>query len=296
MRHLNKNQDKKSILIVGSQGMLGREVVEVLQQDSWIQTFGGGEIHACDIDEIDITDPQSIAQGFERFTAELLINCAAYTDVDGCETNRRQAFAVNGDGPGHLARACRAHHSKLIHISTDFVFNGRGDRPYQPEDPPDPISVYGQSKLAGERALQENIQDYIIVRTSWLFGKHGENFVSTICRLGQERPYLEVVDDQVGSPTYAVDLARALLHLAAAGARGIFHFSNEGHCTWYEFAGEIVRQFGLRTEIRPIRSEKLDRPALRPSWSVMDITRYKEATGQSVRRWQDALADYQRQF
>ncbi len=287
----------RSILVIGAKGMLGTEVMEALGQERWVQALGGSEIHGCDIEEVDITDSQSVGRCFDRCAPQLVINCAAYTDVDGCESHREQAWAVNGEGPGHLARACGTHNSRLVHVSTDFVFNGGGaPRLYQEEDEPDPISVYGQSKLAGEEAIQANMEDYIIVRTSWLFGRYGRNFVSTICRAAQDREFLEVVDDQVGSPTYAVDLAEALLHLAAVEGQGIFHFSNEGQCSWFEFAGEIVRQFGLPTEVRPTTTEKFKRPAPRPAWSVMDISRYKQTTGQSVRSWQDALADYRRQW
>ena len=288
----SKPKNIKSLLIIGAQGMLGRQLVDTLKQDQWRRTFDSSAIHECDIHEVDITDPPSVRRCFDMFSPQLVINCAAYTNVDGCETHQPEAFAANADGPLHLAQNCQKHHAKLIHVSTDFVFDGRGDRPYLPDDPTGPTCVYGLSKLDGEQAIQNNLPDHAIVRTSWLFGKYGPNFVSTIRRLADQRDVLEVVNDQIGSPTYAVDLAQALLHLAIADARGIFHFCNTGHCSWFDFAVEIVRIFDLNPKIRPITSEKLNQPAPRPQWSVMDTAKYRQITDQPIRSWQDALKHY----
>ena len=288
----NDNQKIKSLLIIGAQGMLGRQLTDTLKQDRWRRAFDSCALHECDIHEVDITDPQSVRRCFDLFSPQLVINCAAYTNVDGSETHPQQAFAVNADGPLHLAQNCLKHRAKLIHVSTDFVFDGQADRPYLPDDPTGPVSVYGRSKLAGEQAVQKNLTDHAIVRTSWLFGKYGNNFVSTIRRLADERDHLEVVNDQVGSPTYAVDLAQALLHLARADARGIFHFCNTGPCSWFDFALEIVKIFDLKPDVQPITSQKLNRLAPRPKWSVLDTAKYRHLTGQTVRTWQDALKHY----
>ncbi|MCP4713421.1 MAG: dTDP-4-dehydrorhamnose reductase [Planctomycetes bacterium] len=296
MQNNTKTKNIKSLLIIGAQGMLGRQLVDTLTQDQWRRTFDSCAIHECDIHEVDITEPHSVRRCFDMFSPELVINCAAYTNVDDCETHCRDAFAVNADGPLHLAQNCQKHHAKLIHVSTDFVFGGHGERPYLPDDPTGPISVYGKSKLAGEQAIQKNLPDHAIVRTSWLFGKYGNNFIATICRLAEQRDHLEIVNDQIGSPTYAVDLAQALLHLAVADARGIFHFCNQGYCSWFDFAREIVKIFNLKTNVQPINSEKLKRPAPRPKWSVMDTDKYRHITNQPIRSWQNALKHYSNNF
>lgn len=291
-RRVEGSKGKRSVLVVGAKGMLGSEVVATLEGRNRQEQIGHCQIHAVDLDEIDITNLDSVNLYFDRCQPQMVINCAAFTDVDGCETNREIAMAVNGDGPRHLALACHAHNAKLVHISTDFVFDGQKKTPYLPDDPTGPLSIYGESKLAGELAVRQTLNDHIILRTSWLFGKKGENFVSTIRRLAQKQEFLEVVTDQIGSPTYAVDLADAIFHLVHANANGIFHFCNGGNCSWYEFACEIVRQSNLTVEIRPVTSEQFARPAVRPGWSVMDTGRYQQITGQSIRSWQEALADY----
>ncbi len=289
---MNFWQNINSILVVGAKGMLGHEVIAALRENPWREKIGPRQVHAFDLEEIDITKLTGIKRCFETTRPQLVINCAAYTDVDGCETHRETAFAVNGDGPGNLAQTCRETNAKLIHLSTDFVFDGRKDRPYLPDDPTGPLSVYGESKLVGETVVQQNLENHIILRTSWLFGAHGKNFVTSIRRLAQEREYLEVVHDQIGSPTYAADLAQAILYLAEVDAKGIFHFCNEGVCSWYDFAVEIVRQSNLSVEVRPMASDRLCRPAPRPAWSVLDTAQYRQATGQPIRRWQEALTEY----
>jgi len=283
-------QDIHTVAVVGAKGMLGRDVASALKQCDWLG--GDLEIELYDIDEIDIADKQSVAETLRLDKSCLVINCAAYTNVDGCETERELAFAVNGNGPGNLAELCHRQKAKLVHISTDFVFDGKSSIPYLPDDKTCPLSVYGQSKLAGEIAVTQNDPEHLIVRISWLFGKHGKNFVSTIAQIAGEKEYLEVVDDQIGSPTYTVDLAEAILHLVRVDGQGIYHFCNAGQCSWHGFAAEIVKQLGLQTPVRPIGSEQLSRPAARPGYSLLDISCYLEATGQTVRSWQGALADY----
>jgi dTDP-4-dehydrorhamnose reductase len=293
---LNYWKNMNSILVVGAKGMLGCEVVSALDGDPWKTKIASCQVHAVDLEEIDITKTVSVKKCFNSTQPQLVINCAAYTDVDGCETHRDIAMAVNGDGPGNLALACREHKAKLIHISTDFVFDGKKNAPYLPDDPTGPLSVYGESKLAGETAVRQNLEDHIILRTSWLFGQRGKNFVAAIRRLAQQRESLDVVNDQVGSPTYAVDLARAILHLVEVDAVGTFHFCNEGICSRYDFACEIVRQSNLSAEVHSVTSDRFPRPASRPAWSVLDTAQYRQTAGRPIRPWQEALADYLRDF
>lgn len=285
-------QDLESVLVTGARGMLGTELVAALRRSRWRQKHRHDPVHPCDIDEMDITNPGVIEKYLSTRQPQLVINCAADTDVDGCESNPARAYAINAEGPMHLARVCRRHGCKLVHISTDFVFDGKGRWPYRPTDETGPLSVYGKSKLAGEQAVQKELDEYLIVRTAWLFGKAGRNFVSTIRQLAQEKNQIEVIKDQVGSPTYAVDLAAAIINLVNVAAEGIYHFANTGRCSWYEFACEIVRCCGFRTKVTPVTSAKLKRPAPRPAWSVLDTGKYQKATGCPVRPWQDALAEY----
>ena len=283
--------DVRSVLVVGAKGMLGTDVTEAVGSS---QCTGRSDfdVTAVDIEQIDITDAASVQSCMESCRPDIVVNCAAYTDVDGCETNSQTAFAVNAAGPMNLAVACKAAGCKLVHISTDFVFDGERRGAYLPTDEPNPLSVYGESKLAGEQNVQRNLDDHLIVRTSWLYGSHGKNFVTTIAKAARQREYLEVVDDQVGSPTYTVDLAAAILALIGAAARGMYHFHNRGHCSWYEFARQIVRLCRIDVEVRPISTAKLGRPARRPSWSVLDMGCFERATGKPVRTWQGALAEF----
>ena len=285
-------KEVNSVLVVGAKGMLGSNVVAALRASGWATDGANRRIHPVDIEEIDITDPASVSKCIQQCRPAVLINCAGYTDVDGCETNSEQAFAVNAAGPMNLAEHCARANCKLVHISTDFVFNGRATKPYLPDDKPDPLSVYARSKLAGEQNVHDKLNDHLIVRTSWLFGIGGKNFVTTIANAARQRDHLEIVDDQVGSPTYTVDLAEALLAMIGAQATGTYHFRNEGQCSWYQFGCQIVKQYGIDIEVRPISSEQMSRPATRPKWSVLDITSYKQTTGRTVRPWPDALADF----
>lgn len=272
------------ILVIGSNGMLARDVIDALQTHH--------ELHVCDHPHIDICRAASVMPFLERHQPDWVLNCAAYTNVDGAETNRDLAFAVNGDGPGILAYACRAQGSRLCHISTDFVFNGNAQQPYCETDPTGPLSVYGQSKLAGEQKIQQVFNDYLIVRTSWLFGHGGHNFVKTICRLAAERPEVQVVDDQRGSPTSAADLAGILKVALEKNLRGIYHACNTGICSWFEFAREAVALAGLNGRVVPTTTEHMPRPAPRPAFSAMDCSKISRDCGLQIRHWREALRDY----
>lgn len=234
---------------------------------------------------------------------DVIVNCAAYTNVDGCETNGDRAFKGNGEGPGYLAEAALELDATLVHISTDYVFPGDKREPYREDDPTGPVSAYGRSKLAGEQAIAASgLTKYFIVRTSWLYGPGGNNFVETILRLAREREQLRIVADQHGSPTYTADLAQGIFSLLASAKErptyGLNHFSNTGFCTWYEFAERIVslaRSHNLPVKVDsllPIRTEEYPLPAQRPAYSVFSTAKYEEATGQTPPHWHDSLMSY----
>jgi dTDP-4-dehydrorhamnose reductase len=247
------------LLITGAAGMLGREVSAAAE----------GAV-ALSRSELDITDPGAVGAAVRAAAPDVVVNCAAYTDVDGAEEAVDESMAINGVGAGNVARSASAVGAWTIHISSDYVFDGSKREPYVESDATGPVSRYGSSKLAGERAVTEAAPDgHTIVRSSWLFGTGGPCFPATILRLARERDELTVVDDQVGCPTFTAHLARALLELAAARPSGIVHVAGSGQCSWYEFAGRIVERAGLRCRISPGRTEDLARPAPRPAYSVL---------------------------
>lgn len=279
-----------SVLLLGARGMLGCALAERLAAR---RAHGAvGDLACWDIQELDICDAAAVGRTIDQLQPDLVINCAAYTDVDGCEANAETAMAVNGAAPGHVAQACARGGALCVHLSTDFVFDGASRRPYRPDDAPHPLSVYGRSKLAGERAVAEATGKYLIVRTSWLFGPRGRNFVEAILQRAEQGEALRVVDDQVGRPTFAGDLADAILRLVDHGARGVYHFANAGACSWHEFAGRIVALAGYRVPVAAISSRELGRPARRPAYSVLDTGDYERLTGAAPARWEDALERY----
>lgn len=251
-----------------------------------------GGVSGADLPECDIRSPASIASLLAARRPRWVVNAAAYTNVDGCEAARDLAFAINGTGAGNLARACRAASATLVQLSSDFVFAGTKGSPYTEEDAPRPLSVYGESKLAGEEAVRAAGGRSVIVRTAWLFGRGGKNFPDTILARARETGKLKVVDDQVGCPTYAVDLAQGIAALMRAGAEGIVHVTNRGSCSWYEYARFIVAAAGVAAEVVPARSEELKRPARRPPWSVLSLERFETITGRRMRPWQEAVREY----
>ena len=277
-----------TILVVGGRGMLGTDLVSLLQGDPSVTAA------SADLGEIDITDAGSIGRCLDSVRPNAIINCAAFTNVDACETQEQTAFAVNALGPELLAKACAPRGIRLLQISTDYVFDGTRTEPYLPGCPPSPSSAYGRTKLAGERAVAANCPNHLIVRTAWLYGKHGKNFVHTILRLANEKPELRVVSDQVGSPTFTRDLAPLLAKLALADATGITHATNSGRCSWFEFACEIVKLAGLTTPVKPIPSSEYPTPAKRPAFSVLDCSRTEHLAGMKIRHWRDALAEFLR--
>ncbi len=272
------------ILITGSKGMLAADLIKELDG---IYGITGRDIH-----DYDICDRDTVLAEINRLKPDCVINCAAYTHVDMCETETDLAFAVNAEGVKNLALGCKQAGCILIQISTDFVFDGKKTSPYVETDPVNPLSVYGKSKLGGEKYIQEILDDYLIVRTSWLFGRSGKNFVETIGALSKERELLEVVDDQTGSPTFTVDLAKAIRALIAVSARGIFHVCNSDSCSWYDFACKITELTGGMAQIVPVDSNKNPRPAVRPGYSVMDCGKFNAKAGVVLQPWEDALKEY----
>lgn len=279
-----------TVLLLGARGMLGSELAEVLA--ARLGESARDRLLCWDEPELDIRDEQAVHKAVTGLRPSVVINAAAYTDVDGCESNETLATAVNGEGPAHLAIACRDVGAKLVHFSTDFVFDGKTDVPYEPEDEAHPLSVYGRSKWRGERGIVEAGGDFLIIRTSWLFGVHGRNFVEAILERASKGEPLSVVDDQIGRPTLAVDLAEGVVRLLDAHAIGVVHFANKGSCSWFEFAKEIVELSEREVPVQPITSEALGRPARRPHYSVLGTESYERATGHRPAPWQDALHRY----
>jgi dTDP-4-dehydrorhamnose reductase len=252
----------------------------------------GCEVFARPRSDLDITRPEQIARAFRETRPEVVVNCAAFTRVDACESDPR-AFEVNAAGVTALASACVLHSAQLVHISTDFVFDGEKKTPYEEEDAPAPISAYGRSKLAGEQAALA-VPTGLVVRASWLFGRGGWNFVEAIRKQIQEgRRTLAVVDDQRGRPTATTDLAEALLVLLELSAVGIYHFANRGEVSWFDFAREIVALSGRPdVEVVPIDSSTLARPARRPAYSVLETAKYERVTGRPIRHFREPLSEY----
>ncbi|MBN1255866.1 MAG: dTDP-4-dehydrorhamnose reductase [Deltaproteobacteria bacterium] len=274
----------KRVLIIGAQGMLGHDLHKVFTE--------GDDVIGLDIENVDITRQGATRKTIKDISPAVVINAAGFTDVDGCEKKINKAFAVNGTGSRNVAKACRDNGAKLIYISTDYIFDGEKGNPYREDDFPNPLNIYGESKLTGERYIEELLDDYLIVRTQWLYGQYGRNFVETILALAAERDSIEVVQDQVGSPTYTADLSKAIAALVAKDLRGTFHVSNSGYCSWYDFALEILRIAGITgVEVVPVSTAALNRPAKRPLYSIFDHQRLQQE-GIEMRPWQEALQNY----
>ncbi|MEW6326945.1 MAG: dTDP-4-dehydrorhamnose reductase [Thermodesulfobacteriota bacterium] len=271
-------------MVLGAAGMLGTDVVRVLAT--------AHQVLPRTRNDWDITDPEACRADITAIKPDVVINCAAFTKVDDCESQPDKAFSVNGEAVKHIATACQAVKSRLIQISTDYVFDGAKGAPYREEDTPNPINVYGQSKLKGEEYALK-IKGSLVIRTSWLYGRNGPNFVDTILRLAKEKKSLTVVDDQFGSPTYTSDLAGAIARLVQKELTGIIHITNSGICSWYDFAWEILKIAGEKDiSIAAIKTTGLNRPAKRPHFSALDNNRYISVTGQPLRPWPEALAEY----
>ena len=276
---------KGRILVTGAKGQLGTDVLTVL-------TARGIEHRGVDVEDFDITDREAVAAFLRAYRPASVIHCAAYTAGDAAEDNATLCKRINGDGTEHIARACHEIGAEMLYISTDYVFGGDGDTPYETDAPKAPLSVYGKSKLAGEEAVLRHLSRYYIIRTSWVYGQHGSNFVKTMLKLAQDRDEISVVDDQIGSPTYTPDLAALLCDVALSGKYGIYHATNEGYCSWAEFAQEIMRLSGSKCKIKPIPTEQYPTKAVRPKNSRMSKTSLDEAGFAILPNWQDALERY----
>ncbi|MBE0575128.1 MAG: dTDP-4-dehydrorhamnose reductase [Desulfuromonadales bacterium] len=296
---MEKAQPK--IALLGASGMLARKVREKALATGYIVTL-------YDLPDFDMTDRAKVLQELTRLQPDVIINCAAFTNVDGAETQQDLAMVVNGTAVGYLTEAALAVDAILVHVSTDYVFDGQKKSPYVEGDAPNPKSAYGRTKLAGEQAIiQSGLDKYFIVRTSWLYGPGGNNFVETILRLAAEREELRIIHDQVGSPTFTGDLADAIFSLLESvtspqppgpSLYGTYHFANEGSCSWYEFACEIVtlakkQALPIKSQrLLPIRTEEYPLPAPRPAYSVFSKEKYLVATGAEIPGWKDSLVNY----
>ena len=273
------------VLVTGAKGQLGSDVMKELSARG---LTGIG----VDIEEMDITDAAQVLAVMKEAGPDAVIHCAAYTAVDKAEDEVDLCRAINAQGTKHVAEACRQLSVPMMYISTDYVFDGEGDEPWQPDDPNrDPVNVYGQTKLEGELEV-EQLDKFFIVRISWVFGLRGRNFITTMLRLGGTHDHLSVVADQIGSPTYTVDLARLLVDMIQTDRYGRYHATNEGLCSWYEFAEEIFRQKGMSVDIKPVTSEEFPTRARRPHNSRMDKSKLIENGFEPMPPWQDALRRY----
>ncbi|MGC8658989.1 MAG: dTDP-4-dehydrorhamnose reductase [Desulfomonilaceae bacterium] len=274
-------------LVIGARGMLGHDLCSTLKQV-------GVRTVEMDIPEVDICNLSLVRSIFEKLKPETVVNTAALTDVDGCETQVETAFRVNAVGPENLAIVARESGSYLLHISTDYIFDGSKGEPYKENDSPNPLGIYGKSKLEGEVRLQKVLLDnYCIVRTQWLYGTNGKNFVDTIIGAAKRNKVLKIVDDQFGAPTYTVDLATAIVKLWQLRAAGVFHVTNSGITTWSDFASRILNLVGLSDiTIENIKTTQLGRPAPRPLYSVLDNSKFENLTGIKMPHWEDAVEKY----
>ena len=274
------------VLVTGAKGQLGTDLMNELNRQ-------GLEAIGVDIEEMDITDAESCRRVISREKPDAVIHCAAYTAVDAAEDNVELCSRINGQGTRNVAQACRDQGIKLMYISTDYVFDGQGTRPWEPDDPRDPLNVYGETKYQGELAVEELLDQYFTVRIAWVFGLAGKNFIKTMLRLGQERGAVSVVDDQIGSPTYTYDLARLLVDMIQTDRYGRYHATNEGICSWYEFACEIFRQAGMdQVQVTPVSSQQFAAEAKRPSNSRMSKEKLSDNGFVRLPDWKDALGRY----
>jgi dTDP-4-dehydrorhamnose reductase len=274
------------VLVTGSNGQLGSEIRELSA------SYPQYEFLFTDFPELDITDSKLVLAYFQQFKPDFVINCAAYTAVDKAETDETTAMSINCLGVENLAKACKEINARFIHVSTDYVFDGSQSIPYSETDPVNPIGKYGFTKLKGEEAVLQVAPDAWIVRTSWLYSSYGANFVKTMLRLGNERSELKIVFDQVGSPTYAADLAKfILISLDKPLTKGVevFHFSNEGVASWYDFARKIMQIANLSCKVLPIKSSEYPSLVKRPNYSVLDKSKIKKALDIEIPHWEDSL-------
>ena len=278
------------VLVTGANGQLGQSIQFIANKYPNIQFV------YTDFQEMDITNIENCQAVFAKHQPHFCINTAAYTAVDKAESESDKAHLINAVGPENLAKVCKEFDTILVHISTDFIFDGTSKVPYLETDIPNPKSIYGQTKLDGELAIQKNWEKHFIIRTSWVYSQFANNFMKTMLRLASERDNLSVVNDQIGTPTNAVDLAEVLIVIIVSSFKfqvssfGIYNFSNEGQCSWYDFANEIFHQKGIKIDLKPIPTSAYPTPAKRPAYSVLDKTKIKSTFGVEIKEWQTSLA------
>lgn len=289
------------VLIAGAKGQLGSELGRCLANmqaeiGSISEAYADAQVFLYDSGTLNIADKDAVFKAFQEIEPDIVFNCAAFTNVDGCELNEDAAYAVNATGPENLAQAAKVCGAKLVHVSTDYVFPGTEPTPRIEDDEPAPVSAYGRTKLAGEIAVRKNCDEYFIVRTAWLYGYEGKNFVKTMMGLGKKFDEVTVVNDQFGNPTSANDLAYTLLKLALTDDYGVYHATNEGTCSWADFAAAIMQGAGLDCRVVPVSSaqwkEMHPESATRPAFSSLENKRLVDTIGNDMRPWQDALASY----
>lgn len=278
-------KDAMKILVTGAGGMLGQSLTPCLQKR-------GHKATALPKEELDVTNMATVKSTLKKLSPDLVIHCAAYTRVDQAEAEPALAYLINGYGTENLAVAAADNEIPVLYVSSDYVFDGEQNYPYTTWDDTKPLSVYGKSKLAGEKAIERHLSRFYIVRTSWLYGPHGSNFVDTITKMSAERDQLRVVSDQMGTPTCTTTLSEVLADLIATGRFGVYHATDEGVTNWYEFAKEIVKGQPRPVEVVPIETKDMPRPATRPKYSVLDKTTLINTIGRELVPWRSALADY----
>lgn len=272
------------VLITGSNGMLGHDLIDVLD--------GKHELIKTTSKSLDITDEDKVKEYIVNENPDIVINSAAYTDVDGCETNEEMAYKVNGDGVKNLALACKVVDCPLVHISTDYVFNGENSKPWMEDDEVGPISIYGKSKLQGEEAIESILDKFFIIRTSWLYGINGGNFPKTMLELAKTHDTLTVVTDEIGTPTYTLDLAQAIAELIETEYYGIYHITNSDYCSWFDFAKYIFEVKNIDVNVVPVTAEEFARPASRPHYSVLNNSNWVNNGFKPLRSYKEAIKDY----
>jgi dTDP-4-dehydrorhamnose reductase len=272
------------VLIIGSEGMLGHDLVDILSKEN--------EISTTTIDTLDITDIEKTIETVKNINPDIVIHAAAFTDVDASESNPDMAYKVNSIGTRNVAVACQEADSALVYICTDYVFDGEKGSSYQEYDQNNPLSVYGKTKYLGEVYIRDILNKFYIVRTSWLYGYHGPNFVTTMLNLAKKYDSISVVGDQIGSPTYTVDLAKAIAELIKKPSYGIYHITNSDYCSWYEYAREIFQIAGIEIDMSPVTTEEYGSPAPRPKYSVLENYNWKMEGFPEIRSYKEALREY----
>ena len=273
------------VLVTGVNGQLGYDVIRELTRRSI-------ECRGVDIDDLDITKKEDVETYLKDYRPDVLVHCAAYTAVDAAEDNEGFCYRINVEGTEYLAEACERINAKMMYFSSDYVYNGEGDKPWVETDETDPLNVYGRTKFLGEEAVRDNVDEHFIIRTSWVFGKNGSNFIKAMLRLSETRDELTVVDDQIGSPTYTLDLAKLVVEMIRTEDYGTYLATNEGYCSWYEFACEIFRQAGKTVNVIPIDSDVYPQKARRPKNSRLSKEKLTANGFKKLPDWQDALARY----